>query len=731
MSAFQQILSQLEVFRDPATEIEKRVSAAGAVVRMVRDGEQRTYFFDPSGSIERRDLGRSRFVSFASLLASSEFADLAGFADTQRRIVSQRSTGNYLEPAGIIDDGIGAPIRLDMGAFLSVSAPSAGPILNCILIDGPAGVGKTTLLERLVSARAQNPLGIPVLHVTSRGRRLTNLRDAFAGTTTGMRAKFVPDEIPILVKNGLLQVALDGFDEFVDPSGYQDAWGALKDFIRECGAAGPIILAGRDTFFDQQKFERQLTTAGGGTKITMVRLHEVTPETAKSWLAANGWSQKQLSSVETQNYLKAGSYMLRPFFLSRIKGLRGWDALRESRQSPQSFVIDEMVLREAKLLSGPLSLPFAKVTVALNQLFENIAEDMAEREVDSVPLHYLTFVAEYAFSDILDVDQMSRLRFSLGTLALLEPAEAGESVRFPHTEIQNRFLVRGLIRQLAAGSSVPLLGRAIFGMDRVEAFAERIFEVDHETAGKAVAKLQRVLETEMQSIRLSLNVTALLISSLCNPEAFSTALTLENVAANDVRAQETLGTALLSNVTIARLDARNGDLSQVKFENCSISTLISDGNTRFGGSIPNIDTIHIDTVTGANILRADVEKSQWLGAHSPSESEWDNEQVRDLPLVKHFDRICRRFVSQVYIRDNPNDQGSFLLRGDLWDEIKEIMLKFGRLRIETKQAAGQKDSFYHMVTPERLLSPAPDDVESVAVRQAIAKRARELSHQDA
>src|SRR3974377_2419433 len=137
--------------------------------------------------------------------------------------------------------------------------------------------------------------------------------------------------------------------------------------------------------------------------------------------------------------------MLRPFFLSRIKGLRGWDALRESKQSPQSFVIDEMVHREARLLSESLALPENTIAGALETLFETIAEDMAEREAESVPLHYLIFAAEYAFEEVLPQAQMSRLRHSLGSLALFESGEPGVDVRFPHTEIQNRFLVRSLL----------------------------------------------------------------------------------------------------------------------------------------------------------------------------------------------------------------------------------------------------------------------------------------------
>jgi hypothetical protein len=149
-----------------------------------------------------------------------------------------------------------------------------------------------------------------------------------------------------------------------------------------------------------------------------------------------------------------------------------------------------MVHREARLLTEPLALPEDTVVGALETLFETIAEDMAEREAESVPLHYLIFVAEYAFEDVLPPEQMSRLRYSLGSLALFESGEPGVDVRFPHTEIQNCFLARSLIGHLATGHSIPFLSRIIFGLDRVEAFAEHILEVDGQTAVRVVAKLR-------------------------------------------------------------------------------------------------------------------------------------------------------------------------------------------------------------------------------------------------
>ncbi len=312
----------------------------------------------------------------------------------------------------------------------------------------------------------------------------------------------------------------------------------------------------------------------------------------------------------------------------------------------------------------------------------------------------------------------------MGSLALFESGEPGVDVRFPHTEIQNRFLVRSLVGHLAAGHPIPFLGRIIFGLDRVEAFAEHILEVDRLKAARVVAKLCDIIEGETQTVRFSLNIAALLLSSLSRSDAFETDLVLESIGANDVRIEQTAGNAVLRSIDIARLDARNGDLSAISFENCKVSLLISDNNTRFGTLTPHIDVIQLDTISESQTLREADEKQAWLEMHSTQGSDWDTDENRRLPLVKQFDRICRRFISQVYIRDTEADAGSFLLKGREWERIREILLRHQRLKVEHREASGQPNPFYFLASPEHLLTPQPDDLEAISIRREIIAAAK-------
>lgn len=94
---------------------------------------------------------------------------------------------------------------------------------SILLIDGPAGVGKTVFIENLACNRARSykvkrlPL---LLHVKSRGRILTFLQDLIAFSLQTLRLDVTYDQIPTLVRRGLITLAIDGFDELGDPNGF-------------------------------------------------------------------------------------------------------------------------------------------------------------------------------------------------------------------------------------------------------------------------------------------------------------------------------------------------------------------------------------------------------------------------------------------------------------------------------------------------------------------------------
>lgn len=235
-----------------------------------------------------------------------------------------------------------------------------------------------------------------------------------------------------------------------------------------------------------------------GATLSMIRLGPVSANSARDWLGKHGWDRANLEGPLTERYFQPGSFVLRPFYLSAIRELGSWGPLMEARQSLTGFLAESVVGREAKILAPSVQLPLDEVEGALNGFFEDMAEDMADRESEAVPRAYVAFLAEYSFEGKLRPDVIKRLVHSIHSMVLVEQSEQSDELRFPHTQVQARYLARGLARQLAEGRVPPYLGRTIFGQDRVEAFADRLLELPETIAERAVLTLRTELERELR-----------------------------------------------------------------------------------------------------------------------------------------------------------------------------------------------------------------------------------------
>lgn len=728
----------LALFSDPATPFSFETKSGRARARLIRYGQEREYFFDLTNEQIKGRHNSRQYASLKALLASEDFADLRSFASTQRRVLSSKRLEQLIDPAGIIDPD-GEAKKLSLGKGRELVLPTDSVVLKILLIDGPAGVGKTSFIERMVYERAVNVTLPPILHITSKTRKLSNLPDAIGKTVGDLQADFRADHVPILARMNALQVAIDGFDELVEPEGYGNAWAALEDFIRLMSIGGPLILAGRDTFFDQVDVRKRLDRFGTKVDLTMVRLHEVSDQSAKGWLQRRGWQPAALASPLLKEFFRR-PYTRRPFFLSQIARYKSFGDLPAEKGSPQAILIEELLDREAKLIAGGLRPPDAynvseiRIKDALCLLFEEMATDMADREAEAISREFLEFCCEVAFNGVVSDENISAIRHKVGSVAFIEIHETRGNLRFPHSEIQNHFLAGAIFRALSQKKPFPPLRIASFGTDLVEAFADVNRTATQDDSKTAIAELLRLLAAEPLAMRLVSNLTALVIAYLVRGEATESPLVLKNVATNEARVFDELSAATLSDVSIGRLDARGADLSNIIFEQCQISVLLVDETTRFGKSVPEIGTLQIDRAQSLSSEHSKEQIETWLREHSSAfitsnPSDWRRSQ--DLPLVKLFDRVCRRFLRQYYIRDTETDEGSFLLHHPLWPEIFAILEKQKRIdvasSVKSASPAGRRGGvFYHVGEPKALLVPDRDK-KSLQVRLAVIKRAEELA----
>lgn len=726
MLSAEQLVRDLRLFADPATELAHKESGGKLWVELIRDGRDQSYSIDlASGeSIARHNRNRS-YASIQSLLASEEFVNLRAMRATQRRLLASKRPDLYIEPEGqlIYRDGTTGSLHLD--EFRKVVSSAEPDRLTLLLLDGPAGIGKTSLIERLVYERADPASSLPpLLHVVSSGSRLTDLNKALAHATQILRSNVTFDQVPVLVRLGVLQVAIDGFDELVDPEGYKDAWSALRHFLAEVHTGGPIILSGRDTFFDQQSFEERLASRISNLRLMQGRLQPVSVSSAEAFLRQSGWSESDIATARDHGWFRPGSYQLRPFFLTQIGSQGGWAELQASHGSPQSFLVSRFVGREADIVARMVEISRESAEEALWDFYGILVEDMATSESEYVDEAYLALACELAFQDRVSPPDLNKLAFKAGSFGLLESNGSRGLRRLPHSELQNQFLARVVVRGLRDSAAVStFLRRGMVSAALVEAFVDVVIALTFEQATGVHDRLLRSISEEAFAERFVSNCAALLLATLARADF--PRLELESVGISEAKIVGTAGDASLTDLAITHLDVRGADVRSVAFQQCQVASLTVDPTTRFGSTTPNVShALQVEESTGIRFIRDPDEILAWLKSHAIVAEEVA--ATSDLPLVRYFDRLCRKFMRQHQIRNSPSDEAYPLLRDPFWPVVREIL--GDRLEEESRQAGGPRNVFYRLAKPDALLNPMSGDSEAHAIRQKVIERAKTLSN---
>jgi hypothetical protein len=696
MISIEQLTSDLSPFCDPGTDLQTRAAKAGIEFVLTRNGIEQKYFLDSKDSkvLARHEANRV-YSNLKSLFASQDFADLKSFTANQKSMLRNFDQSSLLDHEGefngisITQNKVLVPfeVKTDEGS------------LNVVIIDGPAGIGKTYLIQRLLSKR--HSLGgsaTPVLHVSSRGQRMSSLNGILALSLQLVRAKFTFDQIPILVRYGLLQVAIDGFDELVDPNGYRDAWGALENFLRDIGSGGPVVLAGRDSFFDQHAFKTQLGKYLPNLKVSSLSLHPTSTSKAKYWLRMRGWSESDIDDPYTDLVLRRGSYALRPYFLSVLASSQGWSKNGKMDLSPRQFMIDRFLDRETKIISGlseSLEIPFDKCKTALNTLFEEVALEMRETESDSVDTSFLNLVTEYAFSSVVPPSELPRLQHKSSSIALLDVDQRSGFRRFPHSEISNHFLAKALISKLAAKAEPLNLRRSILQVDLLAVLCEVLLTTDKDLMTAFILRVRSLIGFENSFDQLPGNLLSLAIASLG----------VERDWVFDVRQANTLEAsfsgfaenAYFEDVNVGRLALQEANVTGVKFMGCTVETLVADDTTKFGSTYPTIKKLTLIDHKGDATDHFEPDRIQkWINEHSTSDESY--EEVNEHAL-KLFDRMLRAFIRQHQIKKDRNDLiGKYLFDG-CWDKIEAILLRDGQISTFSRGSSGVNAPFLRMRNP--------------------------------
>jgi len=570
--------------------------------------------------------------------------------------------------------------------------------LKLLLLDGPAGVGKSFQIEQLVLAQAKRlqkgDVAAPVLHVSSKGRRLSNLRDVLAAATQEMNASFFAKHVPMLVRRGLLVVAIDGFDELVDADGYEDSWLALRSFVEDVGSGGGMVLAARDTFVEEQELLERINRSRHDVELISGQVCTPSAEQALAWLATSpSWKPAELQSDDAVDLLREGSYVLRPFFLRELWAVRAWSEVVDA--GPRTFVVNRLLAREARLIAQQLGGTTAeKLTPALLHFMQEVALEMAGRETDRVEVEHLGFLTQFCFDGLVDEQAIRKLMHKSGSLALLELTSDKGYRSFPHSEMMHYFLGMSILSSLSSGGMPALLRRHALNSSELDVFSE-VFINSPEEGARAARNAASLLSSEISNDELAPNLSSLtvLMFALGYLNRVDYAECVEATFSGGVPQ------GVMAQTKIGRLDATGANLSGVRFDTVIVGTLVVDESTILGDSQPEISSLEVRSASGDSILRGQKAIAEWCARRVRSSDAGDS------PPVLLLERISRVSIRQFYLRlTGDEDAGSALLSDPSWPVVSKVLSKHDRLEVHrAKPMHGRPSPLIRIKNPMSLL----------------------------
>lgn len=715
-----QLLDELSRFSDPgAGPVTIDRVSGGLVIKMTRNGEPLILESDSFWTSKirvRLNSGERLFDSYRALLASDIFANLSLWAARQRDVLSAKFPGEsrQIPPHGVVQPG-----NKSVGSFLDVSneielLQSDNTAIQVFLIDGPAGVGKTNLIERLSLFAAQDfaKTGQRLfLHVLSRGKILSNIEDLMASSLQTLRLEVAFDQVPVLVKHGLITLAIDGFDELGDPEGYGHAWGQMNDLINFVRGDGLLVLAGRETFIGRERLIRFVPALSQHASVMELVLEETPPHAAEQWLREQQVDNKAIEALEGAGLLDRGSFALRPFFLSYLARdiQQGGEWVEEySRLSDVlPIVVSGMVDREVRRFHGEVSsvLGEAGVRKFIVQFLAEVAREMAGDQSESIADTMISWLVELSLPSEIDASILSLLKARAPAMAFLALDDRVGFRRFGHSQFFNFFLSRSTLDSVKAGDVPKWLRRGAVGADFLVAFVPFLrFESAHDSAAlteflEELFVLAAATSVSGESVQLAKNVAGLAFSTM----SLSSDERKSHICAAEIQYAYAGSGTFVGEVNvdfIHVLDVRNCDLERVSFAQTQVNTVFVDAVTRFG-VLPRVQAMRIQAEDGSSRDAFDpAEVASLLSKLSRSAVPLEGQGPSEALTL--LDKLCR---SRRYWFKAEGDD----LFGDFsqiagWQALKAALESNSLIREDSKrQASGASADWFHIKNSRAIL----------------------------
>lgn len=547
-------------------------------------------------------------------------------------------------------------------------------------VTADAGHGKTILLRHLqfetAEAYRKNQLDYILWHIDLHGRDLLRLNEAMMFEVGALRMSgLYYNSIITLIRNGLIVLAIDGFDELAAEIGGEKVLGSLTNLVSELDGQGTLIAASRRTFFNTQDY----------IKRTKLLQNSIDQTCEFDELKLLNWKRKECVQYMTyyfdqetaeqeygvmSNILRntdSHPVIERPFLFTKLVNyaidgnptMKPSEFLQSGGDNFESInkVIEAFVRREVQkwtYFDNQTGKPYLTFEQHIELLTE-LAQEMWHSQKDYISVDVIQYVTTILL-DVWNIETELRPQILrvVESHAFMVIAENGDSFRrFDHDEFKDFFIACGLKKMLLKAielDSFDIVRKFLYCCQMQESVARYLVKMlDDACLMPIVRGLLKMKSNEWKPTFLQPNLGILLpymLDGSINTEVVEisdkvifTSLVFENRVLRDIK---------FVDCTFINISFSNTILRNVLFERCTFTDI------RFNIHSNNyFENVVIDNdCEVAKVTKVDDLNDEGYSEYSPYNI--------DMLLVKYG--IRRTSISKISVTINKDSEYRKLVR---------------------------------------------------------------------
>ena len=754
-AVLERIESDLTSFADPGgvDVVPSGPRAFHAEWKMRGEPREATFAVSPDRRVTASAGGTKQ--QYTAFLADTRMADLKHVA---RMIRQPKGDGIFVATKARRPDRDDAPEAATRLLTRLMEAPEPD-VTEVIMVTGGAGAGKTHVLRELVWQQADRYLHGKtdklLLYVNAQGRALARLNEALATELQDLRVSLTYHSVATLVRVGLLIPVIDGFDELLGVSGYDDAFSSLTTFLEQLDGYGRLIASARSVYYEEEFLRRAAKSSATGQY-----LWSHVPAEIMAW--DEGDQSDYLTEFTTQRALPAErsnelrqavqtfkndrDLLKKPLFFARTVDLVSTESDLSGDGDLLEVLIRSYLTREQKeKLLDRQQRPLLSED-QLDLLVRELAEDMWNQETRELDGNSVRDVADYILEDRVDESERQIIVERMPTLAFLTHSEKHDTLGFEHEVFFFYFLAGIIAEQLVSSADArAILSRSAlpnFVADRIA--SELVRRGKLESPDDLQVLLDRLAtagrERWHRSVQVRENagliVLALLKAFASNGE---TDVVGANISSVTFRGGDLTGVTLrnctLENVTVRRTNLESTRFIACHAKNVALETPLLDVKTTRlelnGLQVPgNVFGVSKRTRKGTENI---YDPGKVLRLVADCGATVDLNIEKDRRNVSSDTMVLMERLMHAYDRANPvgdgDDHLSDVFRDYRWRKLRKLLIEHGIVKIDRKSASGSPKEFLRrLFLPEQIMSGASrasdappqivhfwDDLESASI----------------